>query len=331
MSHKRCRQAIPAVATAPIFGLASGLGPADSSSMGYFRDHWRGRHPLSRTFWINFLIPFVLIAMVEPWIRPSAGGGTAAHGVLAALYVLIAHAVVLPWQVVGLWRSSRRHLQERGELVPVTFAQGIVLIALVTAAGATTTTVQRIFGFGIGAADDAAAPSPRYVLDIIAGDRTVLIEGPFDTGISRDLKALLAETAEVDTIVLNSDGGRVFEARGVAGQIAENGLDTLVVDRCRSACTIAFIAGSTRRLGARAKIGFHSYRMDAALAFSNPLDEQEKDKAFFLRQGVQADFVDRVFAVPHEDMWHPDVDQLMRARVVHGVVGDRLRQDQGDP
>ncbi|MDH3664419.1 MAG: hypothetical protein OEU92_31135 [Alphaproteobacteria bacterium] len=288
--------------------------------MDYLRDHWRGRHALWRAFWINFFIPFVLIAMFEPWIRPAAAGGSVTRDILAALYILITHGVILPWQIVGLWRSSRRHLEERGEIGVVTFAQGAVLVALVTTAGATITTVQHIFGFGLGPAERADMP-PRYALRVLVEEGAIAIDGPFDTGLARDLKAILAATSDIEAIILNSDGGRVFEARGVAKQIKDNGLDTHVDAHCRSACTIAYIAGSTRTLGARAQLGFHSYSLDGLAPLTDPTREQEKDQAFYLRQGVQPDFVVDAFTAPHGDMWHPDPDHLKRSGVVHRIIG----------
>ena len=289
--------------------------------MTYLRDHWRGDHPLPRAFWINFLIPFVLIAMAEPWVRPDPGTAIK-HGVLALLYILVTHAVILPWQVVGLWRSLRRHLRERGDLMTVTFAQLAIVVALITAAGATITTVQRVFGFG-QAVPDRAEAAPSYLLRVHAEDRAISIDGAFGTGLSRDLKTLMATTSGIDTIVLNSDGGRVFEARGVAKQIVANALDTHVDAHCRSACTIAYVAGRTRTLGAGGRLGFHSYRMDGVAFLTDPLEEQEKDRVFFLGQGVEPGFVDHAFATPHDDMWHPETDHLLRARVVHRVLAGR--------
>lgn len=288
--------------------------------MDYLRDHWRGRHPLPWAFWVNAVIPFIVIAMIEPWIRPAAESVTLLEAILAAIFVLIAHAVILPWQIVGLWRSSRRHLEERGDLVVVTFAQVAVLVALVTVAGATTTTVQRIIGYRADTGESDERTSPRYILTVLPDDQAIAIDGPIGIGLSRALENVLAKTPDIDRIILNSDGGRVFEARGVAKQIIERGLDTYVFDGCRSACTIAFIAGSTRMIGERGRLGFHSYRVDGVVAMVNSLDEQDKDRAFFLERGLKPDFVARVFATPHEEMWHPDMDDLVRANVVHQIV-----------
>ena len=288
--------------------------------MDYLRDHWRGRHPLPWAFWVNAFIPFVLIAILESWMRPDAGSVTFAEAIQASFFVLIAHGVILPWQIVGLWRSSRRHLEERGDLVVVTFAQAAVIVALVTTAGATTTTVQRIIGYRADIAESDVVRPPDYSLNIEPGGRTVAIEGPIELGLSRAFEDLLAGEPGIDSIILNSDGGRVFEARGLAKQIISKKLDTHVTDHCRSACTIAFIAGDNRTLGAGAKLGFHRYRLNAPPALTDPLEEQEKDKTFFLQQGVGHEFVLRAFSTPHEDMWHPDVNDLLRANVVHRIV-----------
>ncbi len=291
--------------------------------MDYLRDHWRGRHSLPWAFWVNAVIPFVLIAVMEPWIRPDAGSVTLLEAAFAALYVLIAHGVILPWQIVGLWRSSRRHLEERGDLVVVTFAQVAVLVALVTVAGATTTTVQRIIGYRADKAESDVRGLPGYMLSLVDDDRAIAIEGAFELGLSRALEKLLAAEHDIESIILNSDGGRVFEARGVARQITDRKLDTHVADRCRSACTIAFIAGASRTLGKRGRLGFHSYSLNGAPALNDPLAEQDKDKDFFLRQGLEQGFIKRAFATPHEDMWHPDPDDLLRANVVHRIIEDR--------
>ncbi len=286
--------------------------------MDYLRDHWQGRHPLARAFWINFLFLFVLIAIGESVIRPPITDGSVAGAAIALLYILAAYIIILPWQLVGLWRSSRRYLREQGDVSAATFAQAGIIIALVSAIGSSATTVQRALGFH-AIQVDAASP-PDYELHVLPEQNAMVIDGPIANGLSRDIKALLAEAPSIRTIILNSDGGRIFEARGVAKQIIERGLDTQVLGQCRSACTIAFIAGKTRSLGENGLLGFHSYRLDGFMAFVDPLEEQEKDRGFFLRQGLDADFVTQAFATPHEEMWQPGVELLLRAGVIHEMI-----------
>ena len=118
------------------------------------------------------------------------------QAIAASLYIIVAYAVILPWQIVGLWRSSRRHLRERGDLGVVTFAQGTALIAVVTALGGATSTVQQVTGFGLDGMEQQARPTPRYALTVQAEDRSIVLDGYFDVGLARDFDALLAETPE---------------------------------------------------------------------------------------------------------------------------------------
>lgn len=288
--------------------------------MAYFHDHWQGRHALARSFWINFFLPFVLIAIGGATMRPPMPGGPADTAIVL-LYLTFAYGIALPWQIIGLWRSSRRHLEERGDLGLVTFAQGGAVIGLVVALGGGATSMLHLLHGGD--ARRFGETSATYRMKLAPAARAVVIDGPFEVGLSRDLKRLLTEDPGIAAVILNSDGGRIFEARGVARQILENGLDTYVYGHCRSACTIAFMAGETRRLGEKGRLGFHSYGLNAVIAFVDTLEEQEKDKAFFRERGVDASFVQRAFATPHEEIWQPDAGELLRSGVVHETIDTR--------
>ena len=70
------------------------------------------------------------------------------------------------------------------------------------------------------------------------------------------------------------------------------------------------------------KLGFHQYRIDAnyAVLRANPLLEQERDRAIFLRSGVAAWFLDKMFDSGASGMWYPGVSELIDARVVTSVL-----------
>lgn len=288
--------------------------------MKYLRDHWLGRHPLSRAFWFNFFLPFVLILIGEAKIRPPGAEGAISEIIIAVTYVIAAYFIVLPWQLVGLWRSSKRHVREQGDVSVATFAQAGAVVALITAVGSAATTAQRALGFATIQIEVDRLPD--YHLRVITEDKAIVIDGQIANGLSRDFKELLAEEPSISKIVLNSNGGRIFEARGVAKQIIERGLDTFVIGHCRSACTIAFMAGKTRSLGENGRLGFHSYRLNGVMAFVDPKEEQEKDRAFFLRQGLEPSFVEQIFATPHSGMWQPHAERLLDAGVIHQIISD---------
>ena len=119
-------------------------------------------------------------------------------------------------------------------------------------------------------------------------------------------------------MVLESEGGNIYEARGLAKLIREAKLSTHVETFCSSACTITFIGGIERTLANGAGLGFHQYRVDAdyMVAFTDPLAEQAKDRALFAEAGVSEAFLERMFREDADGMWFPSVAELLAANVI---------------
>ena len=157
----------------------------------------------------------------------------------------------------------------------------------------------------------ATAPTPLPVADGV-----LHLKGPLDFDSFNAVQAALDATHEIHAITLSSNGGRIPAARGVARLIRENGLSTHVDDTCASACTLAFIAGHRRTIAPEARIGFHGYRLLSMIDTIDAAQEQARDAAGFIAQGVCADFVARAFDVPHDDMWFPAHGLLRAAGVV---------------
>ncbi|NJO36395.1 MAG: hypothetical protein HC871_00760 [Rhizobiales bacterium] len=59
------------------------------------------------------------------------------------------------------------------------------------------------------------------------------------------------------------------------------------------------------------------------IGFVDPLEEQEKDRAFLLGRGVSPEVVTRIFDTPHDKMWHPESERLLAAGVVHAILQHR--------
>ena len=114
-------------------------------------------------------------------------------------------------------------------------------------------------------------------------------------------------------IELNSKGGNIFEARGIAKLIQQNNVNTHVSAECLSSCTTIFIAGVKRTLSDNAKLGFHQYRINSNKLFAPNVDidkELKRDIVAFKKQGIDQDFLDKAFSVSHDDMWYPDHREL---------------------
>lgn len=149
---------------------------------------------------------------------------------------------------------------------------------------------------------------------------SVSIQGIINPGITRELKKYLSLKPTIELINLNSTGGNIFEARGIAKLIEAKKLNTHVLENCFSSCTTVFIAGQKRTLAHNAKLGFHQYRVNSNKLFApnvNVKKELDKDIATFRKQGVSQTFLDRAFLRPHTDMWFPDHSDLIEAGVIN--------------
>ncbi len=299
--------------------------------MGYLRTHWQGQQSLAWSFWINFALLFVLISLLAQLISPPFVERAPVFLLFAGAYIFLGCLAVFPWQLIGLLRACDRYLADNRKTGWAAAIQRVTIIqgAMVASLAVSLVTIFSLIQEGIHLSSPkqpALADGPGYVIEVTAGGRLLHLEGNFETGLTRNLRALLEKNHGIEGIVLSSDGGRVFEARGAARLIGEHQLETYVYDMCRSACTTAFIAGVKRYLGENGRLGFHQYRLQSVLPTIDVAAEQEKDRAFFQANGVATALLDKVFAEPHESMWYPDMDELLEAKVVHRIVADETRQ-----
>ena len=114
-------------------------------------------------------------------------------------------------------------------------------------------------------------------LGIKAGADPFFVEGNiifFDTenssttdeiefGQRDQLLQILKKNMGIDTLVLNSGGGMIDEAKEIADLVIDVGLNTHVELFCESACVTIFLAGKNRTLALGGKIGFHASWWDA--------------------------------------------------------------------
>jgi hypothetical protein len=145
-----------------------------------------------------------------------------------------------------------------------------------------------------------------YSLD--ADGTRLVLTGEITFGVKDEVARQLQAHPELRTLVLASEGGHIYEARGLAFLVRDHGLNTQVETVCSSACTLVFVAGQRRQLGAEARLGFHQYAVGQGGALPNldPVAEQEKDRRFFAAQGANPAFLRRMFDTPSEGMWFVD-------------------------
>jgi hypothetical protein len=92
---------------------------------------------------------------------------------------------------------------------------------------------------------------------------------------------------------------------------------------CVSACTLVFLSGRERYISPEAKLGFHQAVYVPPTTSATKGDAAQSNaamKKWMLGQGVAPDFVEHVMATPHESVWMPAADELLKAHVVTAVT-----------
>jgi hypothetical protein len=106
------------------------------------------------------------------------------------------------------------------------------------------------------------------------------------------LTASLSGHPDVRQIRLDSGGGLLDEAEDAARLIHTQHLDTVVNANCSSTCTVIFVAGIHRQLGANGQLGFH------AVESAHPDDDNHfAQSRAYARYGIDQNFVRRVAEV----------------------------------
>ena len=289
-----------------------------SQLLNYIKKHWQGGFSLIQAFWVNFVLLFFALGLLEKLIFPPFIVDEIAVTTAVLVYFVVVKLVIYPWQVVGVLRSCATRIRLNTGRMPAIAAQFAVAVSLAVILISTVETYQSLQIYKHKLALKAIAPPiPEYTLDLIKQDTLIHLRGPFEIGITNNVSDLIDRHPQVTGIILDSVGGQIYEGRGLARLIRENKLQTFSLEQCLSSCTTAFVAGITRSLGTNARLGFHQYKTYSLIPSINVDNEQAKDMAIFVKQGAAPEFIDKIFMHPPEGMWWPDIDELLAAGVVH--------------
>jgi hypothetical protein len=284
----------------------------------YIKQHWRGRNSLAQAFWVNLVILFVVLGLVEQFIFPPYIKDEPVVTVAVFVYFIVVKLIVYPWQVVGVLRACDLRIKSDSGRSWATAAQIALVMSLAVTLIATIETYQKLQVFKRDLELRAMIlPGPEYSLDLVKQGKLIHLQGPFEIGITRKVTQLIARNPEVVGIILDSEGGQIYEGRGLARLIRKYELQTFSLEKCLSSCTTAFVAGTTRTLGTNARLGFHQYKTYSLIPSINVANEQAKDMAIFVKQGVSPEFLEKIFVQPPESIWWPEIDELIAAGVVH--------------
>ena len=261
---------------------------------------------------------FFVLGLLERFIFPPFIVDEITVTTAVIVYFIVVKLVIYPWQVVGVLRSCTIRIRLNAGRMSAIAAQFAVAASLAVILLSTVETFQSLQIYKQKLAlEEISPPIPEYTLDLIKQDTLIHLRGPFEIGITNNVSDLIDRYPQVTGIILDSEGGQIYEGRGLAKLIRENKLQTFSLEQCLSSCTTAFVAGVTRSLGTNAKLGFHQYKTYSLIPSINVDNEQAKDIAIFVKQGIAPEFIDKIFMHPPESMWWPEIDELVAAGVVH--------------
>jgi hypothetical protein len=281
----------------------------------YLGRHWRGTLPLPQSYWVNGFLTNIGLAVIGFAFATLEEGGNSlrliAFGFIA--YVLI-FLVARTWSVVGIWRSAGRHAARGGSPGWGTTARVLMVL------GVGVTLVQ-LPGLGLQAREYALIAAGRDPLGPVAslavddGGKVMRLSGMLAAGTADRFEEIVAAAPGIETIVLESGGGRIFEALRMADVIRERGFDTRVDGFCSSACTFLLLAGEDRSAHRFAQIGFHQPDFPG-LSEAQRSTYIEGNRKDYIAAGIEPEFLDRALSTPPEEMWYPTHSELVDAGVL---------------
>jgi len=287
----------------------------------YLNKHWRGEHSLSRSFWINNAALNVILAVVITyWI--FVGAKTEDPVYLARVILglsIFGYIVVYPWQVVGLWRSANNQINGTGK----TFWPQTVKFLIILGILASITDLTKEHQFYKDLYHDSFVLSKEQNYNVSLRGNIIYLDGELNYGISELVEKQLAKNSNITAIVLDSDGGLLYEGSELSKLILINSLNTYTYNGCYSACTIAYVSGNKRYMSKNAQLGFHQYsyyRPQSELDKLDLFNLQKEDAKFFRKRGVTKEFINKMYQATSEDMWYPRTNELLKYGLVHKLI-----------
>jgi len=285
----------------------------------YFVRHWRGELSLPVSYWINgilaaitaYAVAFSFGALVEG--TKLQAGAAIAFGLIC---FLVAISFVLAWQMVGIWRSASRRAAT-GKTFWAGAAKVMIVIGVARSALDLGNTFIPLIADHVKIAMGDQQMGENH-FRLLRNGTELEFFGSLKTGTAKEFERMLEAASQVRVLHLNSYGGRIAEADAMADVVRKRQLITYVSERCESACTHIFLAGSERWLGERGKLGFH--QPSIAGLDKEAIADLIKDEGRSLRSmGLPSEFVSKALATPSDQMWRPTHQELLAARAISGI------------
>jgi len=287
--------------------------------LNYLVKHWRGELSLGMAFGVNVFLFNIALGIVDNYLNLHLP--TEHPIILARTFIgttIFRLLMVYPWQIIGLWRTCNRYIAEGKNSGGAKVLKGIIVFGFLASIGTINQywlVLKDNFHLGFHFEDEFA----DYKISLTKDRKLLYLKGGMGFGVSDSIEKKLEATPNIEGIILDSRGGRVYEGRELAKLINRFKLNTYSLKGCYSACAISFIAGKRRFLSSEANLAFHKYQQFGSMDVDMKA-EQEKDLLYFRQVGVKEEFLNRLYETSASDLWYPTVDQLLAGNVIHDVV-----------
>ena len=300
----------------------------------YFIRHWRGELSLPVSYWVNGSILSIIITVLftllfEVIDNTSQSLRLISFGSLFLTTFLVMFAI---WSSVGIWRSSNQHESRGGLPVWGNLAKLMVVIGVLSwFVELSTSILPQVKEHALIAIGND--PIGHISITVSDDGKAIVIEGGLREGSATKVHTILDAVPGAKTLILNSYGGRLFEAEKIAGIVRKHKLNTYVEKECVSACTFIFLAGRNRLATPNAKIGFHQPSFPG-LDATTQVEMTNSMLDYYRDNGIADKFLTRIKNISPDDMWYPTQAELFTANVITRIDYDlelnRFQCDQGD-
>ncbi|RVU32535.1 hypothetical protein EOE65_02475 [Neptunomonas marina] len=173
--------------------------------MQYLKKHWQGKLSLPVAFWVNFIGGLALLKLIEVAILTGAMTNSPVLSARALLVLYVVTALVLVWQLVGLWRTADGtllHGHRRGWAVAARFCVALAAGFMVALASQATTTYKELYRI-------AFVPDPfaDYTVQLTDNGKLLHLQGGLGFGVTDAVEQVLERHEDIEGIILDSRGG----------------------------------------------------------------------------------------------------------------------------
>lgn len=294
---------------------------AERTKIGkYVAEHWNGDQSLAQSYWVNLILLVALFAALGSVGLATIEASSESLRIIAFGWLIFWPFVLALWiwGLIGTWRSASKHVQRGGKQGWASVAKVMIALGWLSLIGQMSSTISpQMTEYAKIAAGLDPLGDPATI-QLAANGKSIEVKGAIAQGTAQKFANAIALAPNARTIVLDSAGGRIFEAQKIAELVRDKQLNTYVENKCLSACTMIFVAGGDRAATPNAKLGFHqpsfpgwdSNTLQASIAYYRNL---------YITAGVDAAFVEHALETPADDMWYPSHSEMQSAGVLNRI------------